>query len=265
MLKRLNPVAKAVYGTVVAGSLVLPLAASGPAAAGVDEASQKVATTTSKLSADEKELAELRSLVTALRNALPEEREKRQELERRIAELEGKVARLEQQVQADRTTVTTAKSELEAVMQQFMGYLSDMQPVAEQSGWGHVERDRSVDYNRAPRDAHLRIGGTPYAKGLGTNTNSSVKYNLHGFAREFHAVVGIDDTYATKGNRHKPTTVFTVVGDGRQLARVQVTAGQAGVPIDVNVEGVQHLELVAVHTDTGRFNHADWALARVNR
>ncbi|OLF19214.1 NPCBM/NEW2 domain-containing protein [Actinophytocola xanthii] len=128
-------------------------------------------------------------------------------------------------------------------------WLSDLEPVSAEVGWGSLGVDESVDGNP------LTIAGVTYAKGLAPHAASELTYYLGEHCTRFTAAAGIDDETGNRGS-----VTFTVVGDGRTLAETGlVTGGQPAVPVDVDVTGVTELVLVAgVGPDNNNYDHSEW-------
>ena len=121
-----------------------------------------------------------------------------------------------------------------------------------QQGWGNPQVDKSVESNP------LRIGGTSFAHVVGTHATSIWAIDLKKGATHFHAMVGIDDDVQ---NNPLACVRFVVSGDGKRLwASDLLKAGQAPVPVDVDLTGVKILMLeVKTGVSGNRYDHADWA------
>lgn len=141
------------------------------------------------------------------------------------------------------------------------GYLSDLEFSFASNGFGPVERDRENGELAVGDGPPLKLGGTTYEKGLGVHAASQVSVNLGGTCSRFTAVVGIDDAVGNEGS-----AVFVVRGDGEELfASEPLTGGGSTADVDVEVTGVQRLDLVVRDGGDGRGNdHADWADARIH-
>ncbi|MEV6008093.1 beta-galactosidase [Streptomyces sp. NPDC051976] len=122
------------------------------------------------------------------------------------------------------------------------------------NGWGPVERDQSVGGTAAGDGTPLKLGGTTYAKGLGTNSPSDVQIYLDGRCSRFTATVGVD-------NGDPGTVTFSVLLDGKVLTTTAVLNGKsAPVTLDVPVTGGQVLDLSVGDGGDGNGNdHGDWA------
>jgi hypothetical protein len=122
------------------------------------------------------------------------------------------------------------------------------------NGWGPVERDQSVGGTAAGDGTPLKLGGTTYAKGLGTNSPSDVQIYLAGRCSRFTATVGVD-------NGDPGTVTFSVLLDGKVLTTTAVLKGSsAPVTVDVPVTGGQVLDLSVGDGGDGNGNdHGDWA------
>jgi hypothetical protein len=137
-------------------------------------------------------------------------------------------------------------------------HLADLEPLSARQGWGSLQRDRSVDRNP------LKVGGETAERGLGTHSESEVRYRVFGRFRKFLARVGVDDEVRPP----RPVElVFEVWGDGRRLWRSPVMrSGEPAVPVEVEIRGVQELLLKVLPGSDGiDYDHADWLEARVIR
>ncbi|GAA4837537.1 NPCBM/NEW2 domain-containing protein [Kitasatospora terrestris] len=134
--------------------------------------------------------------------------------------------------------------------------LGDRAQAYSSNGWGPVEIDRS-NGEKAAGDGHaLTVGGTVYTKGLGTNANSLVLYDLGGACTGLTVDVGVDDEVGGKG-----TVVFEIYADGQKVAASGSLTGNDGpVHLSAHLEGARALMLrVADGGDNTQYDHADWA------
>jgi hypothetical protein len=133
-------------------------------------------------------------------------------------------------------------------------YLSDLPEAFATQDWGSLKKDTSVDGNP------IRVGGTTYAKGLGSHAEGEVRYDLSGGWSRLLATAGVDDEVGSNGS-----VAFEVWLDGlRVLASPVVTGSSAGLAIDVDVSGASQLRLVILDGGNGiNSDHADWADARL--
>lgn len=122
------------------------------------------------------------------------------------------------------------------------------------TGWSVPKADQSVIENP------IRIGGSSFERGVGTHAHSRFRVNLAGNATRFTAQVGLSDESAEKGS-----VEFIVRADLKEVWRSKpMKNGDAPVPIDIDLKGVQILTLIA--TDGGDGNsddHAVWADAAI--
>ncbi|MFD4637228.1 glycoside hydrolase family 97 catalytic domain-containing protein [Lentzea sp. NPDC058436] len=136
--------------------------------------------------------------------------------------------------------------------------VSDLPFMSETNGWGPVERDRSNGENTGGDGNALSVGGTTYAKGLGTHAPSEVSVYLGKGCERFTAKIGLDDETTETGS-----VAFQVFGDDKPLYDSGVIRAKgAAVPIDVDIANVRMLSLRVTDGGDGRnFDHADWAEA----
>ena len=112
--------------------------------------------------------------------------------------------------------------------------------------------------NQSLADQPLSIAGKTFTHGVATHANSLIILHLNGGTRRFRAFVGVDD------NIGKLASVrFAVIGDGRELWKSEIRKkGDAALPIDIDVSGVNYLTLRADDAGDGNSeDHADWAQA----
>ena len=139
--------------------------------------------------------------------------------------------------------------------QQTVTYLSDLTPTSATSGYGTVQKDKSVAGNA------ITLAGTTYAKGLGTHASSTITYALTGAFTTFTSTVGIDDEENGKG---LGTVRFQVFGDGVLLFDSGVLTNNQPASVVVGIAGVRTLTLVANDGGDGiDYDHADWAGAQL--
>lgn len=113
-------------------------------------------------------------------------------------------------------------------------------------GWGKPVA------NRLPGDtAILRAGGRVYARGLYAHAPASYQWTVGGHWSTLTADAGMAD-----GNGG--SVVFVVLGDGKELWRSTTVKEQQVVPVNVDVKGVQSLELRVENAGDG--NASDWGV-----
>ena len=134
-------------------------------------------------------------------------------------------------------------------------YVSSLAWTSATVGWGTIQKDASIKGNP------ITLRGTVYQKGIGTHANSTITYNLAGAYSTFVSDIGIDDEVNGQGS-----VVFQVVGDGKVLyTSPTLTGSSAVVTVNVNVTGVQQLQLICNTATPGNidFDHGDWAGAKL--
>ncbi len=130
-------------------------------------------------------------------------------------------------------------------------YLSDLEPEAME--WtpfvrGRRIADELVQMYRPRRDRsfdgpELWVGPigavTRCSKGLSIHSRTLLTYRLEGKYRKFLALAGIDSRLHGRGN-----VELTISGDDKELFRKTIAGGQAPVPLDLDVAGVQRLRIL---------------------
>ena len=118
-----------------------------------------------------------------------------------------------------------------------------------------VQKDKNID------GGVLRIGERFYRKGLGTCANSSISYQLGGAYTKFLCEAGVDASQAGEGQ----SLIFIIKCNGEERYRSEaVTSDSKPLAIELNVEGVEKLELIVLREgdDTGA-DWANWGFARL--
>ncbi|MDF0513753.1 alpha-N-acetylglucosaminidase TIM-barrel domain-containing protein [Agromyces sp. H3Y2-19a] len=149
-------------------------------------------------------------------------------------------------------------------------FLSDLPfaSVSLNAAYGPIERDTEIGEAAYGDGKPIRLAGVEYGKGLGVNSPTTIGFNLGGQCSAFAAVVGIDDIMNKAGA--SPNVIFRVVADGEvRYDSGAMTKGLAA-EVDVDVTGVERLELVvdpnAAGSPAGQaewWDRADWADAIV--
>ena len=104
----------------------------------------------------------------------------------------------------------------------------------------------------------LRIRGRLYVRGVGVSAYSRLEYALASRWNRFFVRCGIDDAAGPAGD-----AIFRVHGDGRLLKEVRRRRGEAPIPLNLDVKGVDRLVLEAAPGTSYISDFCDWAEARV--
>ncbi|MCY9549339.1 NPCBM/NEW2 domain-containing protein [Lysinibacillus xylanilyticus] len=119
----------------------------------------------------------------------------------------------------------------------------------------------SYNKNQSFYKTQLSIKGVKYEKGIGSHSNSSIKYNLNGQYTKFTVDVGIDDQVAPGHG----SVNFVIIADGKILYISPVKkSNEPAEHVEVDIAGKNTLELVAFNANDNIDNdHADWADAKL--
>lgn len=146
-------------------------------------------------------------------------------------------------------------------------YLSDLEPesftwspyfgtAADQPALAGFLRWRA---DRGFASPTLRVGGIAYSKGIALHSRSELTFRLTGRFRTLQATAGIDDAAGKGGN-----VELVIQGDDRELLRTTVAGGQAPIPIELDVAGVERLKIVVdFGDDLDVADHLDLCEAKV--
>ena len=133
-------------------------------------------------------------------------------------------------------------------------YLSDIDWFSATTGWGTIQKDRSIDGNT------LKLNDKTYTKGLGTHANSEIVYKLDGQYTSFAALVGVDSEVGSVG-----TVEFQVVVDNQVVFSSGVmNKNIEAKEVNVDLSGKNELKLIVTDGGDGiNSDHADWVNARL--
>jgi alpha-galactosidase len=138
-------------------------------------------------------------------------------------------------------------------------YVSDLPWSYAANSWGPVERDQELGDKLMGDGQPLMLGGKRYAKGLGTNSQSLVRYRLGKACQTFSADIGIDDLTGDIGS-----AVFQVWADAEKIFDSGVMYGNTPPRhIDVDVTGKSELRLLVGEVEDFGLDHGDWADAQL--
>ncbi|MCD9855208.1 NPCBM/NEW2 domain-containing protein [Epilithonimonas sp. JDS] len=106
----------------------------------------------------------------------------------------------------------------------------------------------------------LTIAGEVFKRGFGTHAESSLLIKLDGKAKNFTALVGLDDE--VKGQ--DPAVEFEIYGDNKKIWSSELMhLDDKAKPVSVSLEGVNQLELLVTDGGNGPYyDHANWVDAK---
>ena len=119
----------------------------------------------------------------------------------------------------------------------------------------------TVKRNLNSQGQTINLNGATYSEGLGVLANSSISIALNGNQSRFESTIGVDGSSDTGSS-----VVFDVYGDNTLLYQSPtMTYASRSIPIDLNVAGVNTLNLVVVPApgSNSSIDNAAWADARL--
>jgi hypothetical protein len=163
---------------------------------------------------------------------------------------------------ANQTAIFYYRSMLPNTCRHLVEYVSDMKWASEINAYGTVHRDTSCNVGDSEPGNPITLGGVVYRKGLGAHMYSEVVVNLRGLYSSFVSDVGIDDEVGANG-----AVIFKVVADGVELYNSGAMTGDSATQsINVDVTGREQIHLIVADANNDdRWDHADWANARLVR
>jgi hypothetical protein len=116
--------------------------------------------------------------------------------------------------------------------------------------WGSPQKDQTVDHNGITLDKE------PFRYGIGSHADAVLEYDIAGQFNMLHGVIGLDDESACGDG-----AFFVVKGDDRELFRSNKMYSTQKQILEVDVSGVQNLQLVLEQGGNKDCDHGDWANA----
>ena len=114
--------------------------------------------------------------------------------------------------------------------------------------WGGPQVNQTVDHNSITLDREV------FRYGIGSHADAVLEYDIAGKFNMLHGVIGLDDESACGDG-----AFFVVTGDGRELFRSNKMYSTQKQPLEVDVSGVQNLQLVLEQGGNKDCDHGDWA------
>jgi hypothetical protein len=183
----------------------------------------------------------------------------------RVAGCDGKILRL--QVGDNAVELPWDSVARLSVRSTRMVFVSDLDPVRTE-----VDPDLSIAgwwRDSAMWGRPLRAGGSVFAKGIGAHAVCRLTYDAGGKFDAFAAVIAVSPIKSTRG-----AAEFVVRGDGTELFRARLRAGDEPRSINVKITGVRELTLALERAapdagdapDDRNFGaHGNWCDARLIR
>ena len=128
--------------------------------------------------------------------------------------------------------------------------VSEMPMKSYRQDWGEPQKDQTVEHNGITLDKES------FRYGIGSHADAVLEYDIAGRFSTLHGVIGLDDESACGDG-----AFFVVKGDGRELFRSNKMYSTQKQIIEVDVSGVQNLQLVLEQGGNKDCDHGDWANA----
>ena len=152
------------------------------------------------------------------------------------------------------------------VVEDYM-YLSDVDPVSAQVGWGAFEKDLSP--NKKPITLQREGLSATYPKGLGAHAHSELIYDLtkEGLSGYdyFEAYIGIDQEMR---NNKNSSVVFEVWVDDKRVYESDVFYGDSEhQAVCIPITGAKELKLIVTDANIQTYwgDYSEWAMARLTK
>jgi hypothetical protein len=126
--------------------------------------------------------------------------------------------------------------------------LQDTKPSNWTQDWDEPKMGKSVENNAIKIDKRI------FEFGVGSHANSRLVWNLNRLYKKFHSYIGLDDESAC-GNG----AIWVVKGDSRELYRSKVLTSREMDFLNIDINGVNVLELETLDNGDKDCDHTDWA------
>jgi len=125
--------------------------------------------------------------------------------------------------------------------------IQGLTPMRQTQSWGTAGMGKTVDGNSLKNDRRT------YGFGIGAHANSSIMYKLEGRYKKFHSIIGLDDEAACGDG-----AVWIVRGDQKVLFTSEHLTSGMKDSANVDISGVQTLELETNQLNDNHCDHTDW-------
>jgi len=143
-----------------------------------------------------------------------------------------------------------------SIHSELLQFVSDLSPASSEhkpivTFHRPFQKDRNVSGGLLTlRDPSIKT----FEKGIGVASNSLLTYRLNKQFQVLCTTIGIDQETAGRGN-----CIFVVRGDDKELARISKRGTEVAEKLQLNVEGIQILELIVeAGDDLDLADHANW-------
>ena len=128
-----------------------------------------------------------------------------------------------------------------------------------ENGWGTLKKNRSIDGNT------LTIKGVRYASGIGAHASGKMVVQLNGTALRFHAVLGIDDETAGKGNCVYTVTLRKLNGEETVVSSGTLKGDESADAVTIDIDNLPEYRYLIIDFPEGaggnEYDHVDIANA----
>ena len=147
-------------------------------------------------------------------------------------------------------------------------YLSDIEYVANKSsvGYSSIKLDKNIDNGVIKLIKNGEV--INFAKGVGAHAKSTLVYDIEKYSKDytkFTANIGVD--YSMRGRGNGVTFKISTSENGTDWKDVKttgvITAKDESVLVDINIEGVKYLRLIAETNGGNEADHSVYADARL--
>ena len=147
-------------------------------------------------------------------------------------------------------------------------YLSDIEYVANKSsvGYSSIKLDKNIDNGVIKLIKNGEV--INFAKGVGAHAKSTLVYDIGKYSKDytkFTANIGVD--YSMRGRGNGVTFKISTSENGTYWKGVKttgvITAKNESVLVDINIEGVKYLRLIAETNGGNEADHSVYADARL--
>ena len=147
-------------------------------------------------------------------------------------------------------------------------YLSDIEYVANKSsvGYSSIKLDKNIDNGVIKLIKNGEV--INFAKGVGAHAKSTLVYDIGKYSKDytkFTANIGVD--YSMRGRGNGVTFKISTSENGTYWKDVKttgvITAKNESVLVDINIEGVKYLRLIAETNGGNEADHSVYADARL--
>ncbi len=129
---------------------------------------------------------------------------------------------------------------------------------------GYARKNGVINFDNWPDLNSFKIAGKEYTKGLGAQKEAAPCFIVYNLSKKYKRLTGSFGTDDKNGNEATIGTRMIITGDGKTLYTTQEKRpGEKPEEIDIDVTGIDELEITFITTAASGVSYADFVNAKL--